>query len=117
MLTLIMVLEERFVILITPYSLNGMFVEFGFTNCYKAKVSVRKIPKVIIIKTLIGNIPREVWQRWDQQVFTGKGVRLLAILTQLQPGTFNSQVFIRDDKRSRSRSSEAFVRKITRKFC
>jgi hypothetical protein len=45
----------------------------------------------IIIKTFLGNIPREVWQRWDQQVFTGNRVRLVAILTQLQPGTFISE--------------------------
>jgi hypothetical protein len=30
MLTLIMVLEKRFVILMTSYSLNGIFVEFGY---------------------------------------------------------------------------------------
>jgi hypothetical protein len=45
----------------------------------------------IIIKTFLANIPREVWQRWDQQVFTGNRVRLVAILTQLQPGTLISE--------------------------
>jgi hypothetical protein len=39
----------------------------------------------IILKTSVENIPPEVWQRWDQQVFTGNRVRLVAILTQL-PG-------------------------------
>jgi hypothetical protein len=39
----------------------------------------------IILKTSVENIPTEVWQRWDQQVFTGNRVRLVAILTQL-PG-------------------------------
>jgi hypothetical protein len=37
----------------------------------------------IILKTSPTNIPPEVWQRWDQQVFTGNRVRLVAILTQL----------------------------------
>jgi hypothetical protein len=37
----------------------------------------------IILKTSPENIPSEVWQRWDQQVFTGNRVRLVAILTQL----------------------------------
>jgi hypothetical protein len=37
----------------------------------------------IIFKTSLENIPPEVWQRWDQQVFTGNRVRLVAILTQL----------------------------------
>jgi hypothetical protein len=37
----------------------------------------------IILKTYLTNIPPEVWQRWDQQVFTGNRVRLVAILRQL----------------------------------
>jgi hypothetical protein len=37
----------------------------------------------IVLKTSLANIPPEVWQRWDQQVFTGNRVRLVAILTQL----------------------------------
>jgi hypothetical protein len=37
----------------------------------------------IILKTFLTNIPLEVWQRWNQQVFTGNRVRLVAILTQL----------------------------------
>jgi hypothetical protein len=37
----------------------------------------------IIFKKSPENIPLEVWQRWDQQVFTGNRVRLVAILTQL----------------------------------
>jgi hypothetical protein len=37
----------------------------------------------IILKTSPKNIPPEVWQRWDQQVFTGNRVRLVAILAQL----------------------------------
>jgi hypothetical protein len=42
----------------------------------------------IIFKTSLENIPPEVWQRWDQQVFTGNRIRLVAILTQLPgPGT------------------------------
>jgi hypothetical protein len=40
----------------------------------------------IIVKGPPANIPPEVWQRWDQQVFTGNRVRLVAILTQLQRG-------------------------------
>jgi hypothetical protein len=40
-------------------------------------------------KTSLAHIPPEVWQRWDQQVFTGNRVRLIAILTQLPgPGSF-----------------------------
>jgi hypothetical protein len=42
----------------------------------------------IIFKTYFRDIPKEVWQRWDQQVFTGNRVRLVAILTQLKEGTF-----------------------------
>jgi hypothetical protein len=42
----------------------------------------------IILKTSPENIPPEVWQRWDQQVFTGNRVRLVAILTQL-PSSFS----------------------------
>jgi hypothetical protein len=37
----------------------------------------------IILKTSLANIPPEVWQRWDQQVFMGNRVRLVAKLTQL----------------------------------
>jgi hypothetical protein len=37
----------------------------------------------IIFKTSVENIPPEVWQRWDQQTFTGNRVRLVAILPQL----------------------------------
>jgi hypothetical protein len=44
----------------------------------------------IIIKTPLEDIPIEVWQRWDQQVFTGNRVRLVAILTQLPHGTISS---------------------------
>jgi hypothetical protein len=45
----------------------------------------------IILKTSVENIPPEVWRRWDQQVFTGNRVRLVAILTQLPGhGTFYS---------------------------
>jgi hypothetical protein len=42
----------------------------------------------IIFKTSLGDILPEVWQRWDQQVFTGNRVRFVAILTQLKGGTF-----------------------------
>jgi hypothetical protein len=42
----------------------------------------------IILKTFLTNIPPEVWQRWDQQVFTGNRVRLVVILAQL-PGKFS----------------------------
>jgi hypothetical protein len=43
----------------------------------------------IILNTSLANISPEVWQRWDQQVFTGNRVRLVAILTQLPgPGSF-----------------------------
>jgi hypothetical protein len=38
---------------------------------------------IIVLKTSPEDIPPEVWQRWDQQVFTGNRVRLVAILTQL----------------------------------
>jgi hypothetical protein len=37
----------------------------------------------IILKGYVEDIPPEVWQRWDQQVFTGNRVRLVVILTQL----------------------------------
>jgi hypothetical protein len=40
----------------------------------------------IIFKTSLGNIPMEIWRRWDQQVFTGNRVRLVAILTGLPRG-------------------------------
>jgi hypothetical protein len=43
----------------------------------------------ITFKTSLANISPEVWQRWDQQVFTGNRVRLVAIFTQLHgPGSF-----------------------------
>jgi hypothetical protein len=38
----------------------------------------------IIFKTPPTNIPPEVWQRWDQQVFTGNRVRLVAIIIEEQ---------------------------------
>jgi hypothetical protein len=45
----------------------------------------------IILNTSVENIIPEVWQRWDQEVFTGNRVRLVAILTQLpKPGIFYS---------------------------
>jgi hypothetical protein len=43
----------------------------------------------IILKTPLANIPPEVWRRWDQQVFTGNRVRLVAILTQLPQEIFS----------------------------
>jgi hypothetical protein len=45
----------------------------------------------IVIRTSPAKIPPEVWQRWDQQVFTGNRVRLVAILTQLPQGTIYSR--------------------------
>jgi hypothetical protein len=45
----------------------------------------------IILKTPLANIPPEVWRRWDQQVFTGNRVRLVAILTEIQQGIINSR--------------------------
>jgi hypothetical protein len=44
----------------------------------------------IILKTSYEDIPPEVWQRWDQQVFTGNRVRLVAILTQLPRRIFTN---------------------------
>jgi hypothetical protein len=45
----------------------------------------------IIFETPFKEIPIQVWQRWDQQVFTGNRVRLVAILTHLQHGTIYSR--------------------------
>jgi hypothetical protein len=45
----------------------------------------------ITLRNKFTNISPEVWQRWDQQVFTGNRVRLVVILTQLQPGTIYSR--------------------------
>jgi hypothetical protein len=44
----------------------------------------------IIFESSPEEIPPEVWQRWDQQVFTGNRVRLVAILTQLPHVTNHS---------------------------
>jgi hypothetical protein len=41
----------------------------------------------ISLKAPPANIPLEVWQRWDQQVFKGNRVRLVVIITQLQQET------------------------------
>jgi hypothetical protein len=45
----------------------------------------------IIFKTAPTNVPPEVWRRWDQQVFTGNRVRLVAIITQPQEGLICSR--------------------------
>jgi hypothetical protein len=45
----------------------------------------------IILRTRPESIPPEVWQRWDQQVFTGNRARLVVILAQLQHETIYSR--------------------------